>query len=243
MTIKVSKNSFAGHRHLFGKNGLGDTIKNIVIQSARIRLGDQSANVFTDNSTGTNTVQQSLVIPSAAINVVAGNLGATLSALNAALGRVSNADKVMGDYVNLVRAKLGLTALTISAGTAAVAGTIPAQDKTVAGANSTAVADFASSVTQLSVAKSNWLILLEAANECLVALGKPAVALANVSSISFTMPAIGTVSASAGTLGLSVVDANAFLLAHANNVANLAASWNTNMGVNFATAPALVIAG
>lgn len=284
---KIKKNHFTGLSHVFTQqpNGLSSLLRDMVvghnlmvvqhlIQSTGVAALD-SANfaawaaanpnlsvagiTFTDNSTGTpGSSVVDLPTPAAGTTIASGATGAAVAALNTALGKTENALKVIGTLVNLVRAPIGLPALTMAVGTVATPGTIPAQDlDTSTGANGTSAADRTSAVAAFKVAQFNLDNLVRGINETLVALGLTPVPAASHThstpagllflsqeaadlAVSTDIPTV-TAAAAGGLNALLKTDADAVLAALANNIATIAALWNTEKALIVAKKPSIIL--
>lgn len=234
MTIKVSKSSFSGNAFLYdtGALGLGAIIRGLAIDNARRVIESTQIGDFTDNSTGTaaSGIVDLAAFPAVFDATSAG--GAQLAAFNTAIGKVENALAVIGGYLNRARGRLGLSQISLGVGAIATAGTIPAQDKTVATSNGTSALDWASGRASMLVAKQNLQKVVRAFQEVRVALGysKLPSALTGAVSDDYALADIPTAAASstgASSIAKTVVDT--FLTALAANIATIAAQWNLMM--------------
>lgn len=255
MSIKLTKKYFSGSGRVFAASpdGLAAILRSLAqdVAATRMQLAlaasapAQADITFTDNSTGAAAmVIVDLPLPAAASTIAAGATGATLTALNTALGKTAAAHCILGKLVNKVRDVIGLPAITYtSAILGGTAGTVAAQDKNVAGTNGVACADFVSASTVFAVVKQDFNTLVHAVNETLVALGLTAIpstldaALDQTGNIA-TVANI-TAAGAGGTDALLKSDADAFLLASANNIATIAALWNTQSGTIVGLVPSV----
>jgi hypothetical protein len=200
------------------------------IDNARNKVGPANIAALTNNTTGVaGSAVVDLVIPTSPFDATAAG-GAQRAAFNTALGKVSDAGRVLVNALNVVRPLLGLDLLVQSFGTAAVANTLPAQDKTVATASGTAALDFATGVLAMKKVKDNHRRRVLAVNEVFAALGHPTIpvsALTGSFGGGLTMVDPGTPAAAAtGASAVSKAVADAFLTAQANNLATVATKWN-----------------
>lgn len=246
--IVVKKTSFSALSKLYqtGDAGLANIIRGLAIDNARVAMAVASLIDFTDNSTGTAGSTVADVPAVATIDASSLSVGTPATALNTALGKLDNAFAVVAQNVNLARTRLGLPVLTYT-GTVAVAGTIPACDKTLAATSGTSTATFASTKTAIDKAEANLKKLAYATNDVLNAMGLApvTVAIAGPIPVNVTIVATGTVSASAsGSDAASDASVDAALTALVNGVAKIAAVYNAAMAqASTATTPLNVIAG
>ncbi|MBY0560006.1 hypothetical protein [Hyphomicrobium sp.] len=254
MAIKVRSSHFVGTSKVFGreKDALAAILRGLAADNAviavRTAIADESLAIsglkFTDNSTGTaGTAVGSPALPKEAI-AATGSLGADLAAFNAAISKLTNAMAVITGRANTLRAVVGLPNL-VSAGTVATAGTIPAQDKSVAGASGSSAASFVSAKAVLEKVSANLGRLVEGVNDTLVAFGAPAIPTdveAPISATGVLSPGTAVAAAATGSVALSKADADAFLAKTANDVATIAALWVARVDT-LAVAPLKVVAG
>jgi hypothetical protein len=247
--MKIGKNHFSGASNMYGtgNRSLNTVIRGIAIDLARTRVEAMTGSSlqFTDNSTGTGFAIANLVLPVNPVDAVGGN-AAQLAALNTALGKTENGMRVIGTVVNLVRGRIGLNQFTFGAGTVATAGTVPAQDKTVAAATGTSAAQHASGRAALVVARENMRKLVYYINEVLIALGSdPLINPLTGQVPNLALADIPTVVASAAT-GLVALDraiTNAFLTALADNMKAITTQWNSALAEIDAGQNLSVVAG
>lgn len=244
MTIVLKQGMFSGLSKLFvRKAGLEEVIRGILIDNARSALDALATPALTDNTTGTGGASVvDLVLPSSAFDATAAG-GASRTDFNTAVGKISNAHKVLTNSINRLRAGAGLAAITCAFGVEAVADTLPAQDKTttaaVTGANAL---DYASGQTAMAKIKQNERKLVAALNDVLYAIGEATITDASLGSVAqgVVLSDPGTAAASAtGASAVSKVVADAFLLAHANNLATIAAKWNAIFSAGITSTQAL----
>lgn len=248
--IKVTMKFFSGTSKVFDGT-LAALIRGLAVDNAlnhlRARIAaeafDPADLAFTDNSTGVaGTAVADLPIP-AAPHTASGSTGAQLTGLNAALAVLSNGIAVVAANANLLRAEVGLPAI-VYAGTVATPGTIPAQTKTVAGAQGTAAADFGAGFAALTAAKDRVRSLVAALDETLAAVGAGPIASGLSGSYAggdlLAIPA-ATAAAAGGVNALSKAEADAFLTAAANAVATIADLWSDALA-GFEDRPLSVVA-
>lgn len=246
--LVVKRNSFSALSKLYSQapDGLAQIIRGLAIDNARIAMAVASLIDFTDNSTGTAGSSVADVPAVATIDASSLSVGTPATALNTALGKLDNAFAVVAQNVNLARTRLGLPTLTYT-GTVAVAGTIPACDKTLAATSGTSTATYASVKTAIDKAEANLKKLAYAANDVFTAMGlsPTTVAIAGPIPVNTTIVAVGTASASStGADAASDATVDAALTAIVNGIAKIAADYNTAMGqASTATTPLNVIAG
>jgi hypothetical protein len=241
---KLRQGHFRGAANLYAPanagGGLDDVIRGIAIDLAQTRLQVAAVHDFTDNSTGTPAAAFVDVPALPAVFDATSAGGVQLTALNTSLGKVRDAQKVIGNNLNIARALLGLDTITMVEGTQATVDVIPAQDKTATTAAGAAAVSNASFRASFAVAKSNQRKLERAVNEILVALGSAAVKTAwtGAQAAGFSLPAIPVAVASAtGSDSVALANGTAALTALANNYATLASKLNA--AINQATPSAL----
>lgn len=232
--IKIERDYFRASSMLFGPKGLGAVIRafavNTAVAAVKADLADTpTILVLTDNSTGTaGTALKTVPLPSAPHDATSAG-GAQLTGLNAAITASLNAGKVITDRLNAARTKIGLPTIT-SAGTAATAGTIPAQTKTVTAATGTSAADYVSGRAKLLELAANQARLVRALNEVLVAVGAPEIPSNAVApkAVGGNLLAVAAAAAAVtpGTSALSKAAADAALTALADNYAFIADTWD-----------------
>jgi hypothetical protein len=232
--IKVRADQFVGSGHLFTRepNGLAAILRGMLIDSARLKVEVAGVHDYTDNSTGTPAAAL-VAIPIPTISIDGTTMGGvTAAALNASLVKIQNAGLVITNTINEASALLGLPANVSVFGTQAAADTIPALDKTGTAGAGVAVSAFASAVAAFQITTSNLVRLVQGSNEVLRAIGVAPLSLRLFGrhALDLTLVAIpGTVIVAAGPGAVAKTDVDAFLLACANNIATLAAVWNTAM--------------
>jgi len=207
-------------------------LQGLAIDNANSRWATANPGDFTDNSTGTPGTAPftagELSIPAAKYDASGGTTGAGVSDFNTAEAAFEDVGKVMVNRINLVRAVLGLPAMTAASGSQAVAGTIPAMTKTTTGSQGTDAVDFTTGVASMRVMKDNLGRLIRGLNEVLVAVGAVPVVAAEQGTEAdvalLDVPA-GTASAD-GTSSISKTVADAFFTGLANDVSKLAAAFN-----------------
>ena len=229
-SIKIRDGQFSGNGKLYSRerDGLAAILRGLAIDNARLKVEVSDVKSFTDNSTGAAASKLvAIPIPTAAIDASSAG-GVTTTSLNTSLGKIANAGKVISNTINEASTLLGLPSTTAASGTQATADTIPAQDKTGTSGSGSSAASFASAVAAMKVARGNFHRLVNGVNEVLVAIGQAPIRAAAVSHpLDKALLAIPSVTASAdGTKAVSKAAVDAFLAAHANNVATLAAAWN-----------------
>lgn len=238
MTIVLKKGHFSGSANVFGSGGLEAVIRGLAIDAARRRATDAGITDFTDNSTGTAAATlPDLTLPTEAFESSSSDAAQT-TALNTALGKIENASAVVASQLNLLRGKIGLPLITWSVGTIAAAGTIPALDLTVTGANGATAAAYSSGRSALDVAKGNIRRLVSAFNGTMAALGYTALPsnLSGSYSSNLALVDIPTVTADDqtdntldGKTSLRKTTTDTFLTAVGAIFATMASHWNAVM--------------
>lgn len=246
MAIKIGKTGFSGGAVANASGKLAKSIRGVAIDNARIKLAGASIPALTNNTTGTpGTVIADIVIQDGAFNAVGGN-GASLAALNTALGKIENAGKVLVNSFNDVRTLLGLPLMAAASGTEATPDTVPALDKTVASVSGTSAADYRSGRVALIKARDNVHRLGRGLNEILAAVDGTKVPDQLKGSVpaNVALVAIGTATASAtGASALSKASVDAALTAIANDIATITALFTSRVsGSALANKPLSVVA-
>jgi hypothetical protein len=255
MTIKIKAGHFAGTSKVFSREndslaailiGIAVAQANITVQAAvaatSLDLGDLD---FTDNSTGTAVDPAALgaaVLPSGSITA-ADSLGAQLTGFNTALTAGQNALAVIVGTAALLGAVVGVETPTV-AGTVAVAGTIPAQTKTLTGVNGTSAVDFVSGRTALLRRYGQVKAVAAYLNSVLVAVGLTPLSIdvTGVPAGALTALDDATAAAAGGVEALSKAEADAALTDIANKIATIAAHWDAALGA-YDPAVRTVVAG
>lgn len=236
MTAEISNHHFFGTSKVFGKeaDALTAVIRGLAIDNARNRLQAAAIAALTDSTGGTASALPYTVadvpVPTTAFDATSLS-GVQLTAFNASLGKLANARSVLADSLNKVRGRLGLSMITFTDGTVAVAGTLPAQDLTATGATGASAADYATCVAAMNTAKSNLHKLLRALNKLLTAIGETTVVgslLGNYTADYVMGAVVNPVAATVGTTtpSVSLAAGTAFLAGMANAYATMAAAWN-----------------
>jgi len=248
-TIKIKRHQFSGLSKVYSRepDGLAAILRGLAIDSARLKVEVSGVKQFTDNSTGAGGASiVALPIPSAAIDATSAG-GAQTTALNTSLGKIANAGKVIANTINEASSLLGLPASSAATGAQAAADTIPALDKTGTSATGSSAATFASTVAAFKAAKDNLARLANGMNAVFEAVGVAKLSEKNlgVHAIDLALVAIpAATSVAAGPGAVAKADVDAFLTAHANNIATLAAAWNAALNAGTPGQGALhVVAG
>lgn len=255
MTIKIKAGHFAGTSKVFSRDndslaailiGIAVAQANITVQMAvaatTLDLGDLD---FTDSSTGTAAdpaVLGEAVLPSGSITAE-DSLGAQLTGFNTALTAGQNALAVIVDTVDLLGSVVGIETPTV-AGTVAVAGTIPAQTKTLTGVNGTSAVDFSAGRSALLGRYGQVKAVAAYVNSVLVAVGlaRLDVNVTGVPAAALTALDAATAAAAGGVEALSKAEADAALTDIANKIATIAAHWDAAIGA-YDPAVRTVVAG
>lgn len=222
-----------GHGHTRYGRHMFDALKALAIDNARGRLASPAVAVLTDSSTGTaigTGVIPLLSLPGSYVSEETDR--APKAGFDTAVDKSYDALVVIATWLNLERAKLGLTAITVT-GSPATAGTIPAQDKTLTAVASNCV-DYATGHAQLSRLRDNLARLILAANEVVSAIGMPGLIDDTRGSLGgnpYTLvqeAATGdaVTGADEDNLTIAKATADAFLTAYANAIATLAVRLN-----------------
>lgn len=219
------------------KTTLDPHIRSVVVallnNDARRNIGPEPTDMV-DNSTG--TAGASLVaIPTADKFVyTSGSTLAPRAAFNTAIGKIDDAIAVIGTYLSVQTVKLGLGAITLNAtGAVAVAGTVPAQDKSLTatdGSSNTALLRSQANAS-ITVHRNNLATLVRAYNQIATAIGVDTLLDATGGKPTLTSLVLSdevTATTAAGNTADVVSDAaiDAILLAFANNIATLVAKIN-----------------
>lgn len=230
--IKVTRDYFSGTSKLFGTGGLGEVIRGLAVDHARIKLEIAAIGDLTDNTTGVaalSVVDQ--VLPTAVFDASAAG-GATRTEFNTAIGKFEDAGKVLVNAFNDARARLGLPLLSAASGAEAAADTIPAQDKSVNTTSGATSLNYTAGRTAMQKAKDNLHRLVRGLNDIRVAVGheKLATALSGSLPSDYALVTIADAAADAdGATAISKAVADTFLDSLADNLATIAASWNDAM--------------
>ena len=251
MTIKIKSGSFSAASKLYSASpdGLAAILKGLAADNAQSRLQVAAILDWTDNTTGTfaEAFFDLNVAPAVFDATSAG--GAQRAAINTAIGKIKNVEKVIVNALNLARVKIGLDSMSVGEGTEAAASTLPAQDKTVASASGTSAVDHASWLVTAAEIKENQRLLIYGFQEVYVALGNsPIPDLMTGSVVSFdqvegelnTITAV--TAASTGASSVAVANVNTFLTDLANNWATMAVAWNEAIGQAAGIQPLRVVA-
>jgi hypothetical protein len=235
--IRVRKSHFQGSGKVFGREpgNLAEIVRGLAIDNARSKLASTVVADFTDNTTGVSAGEVvDLVLPTAPFNAVSAG-GATRTAFNTAIGKFKNASSSMAAHLNRVRARLGLEPMSWATGTV-TAGTLPAQDKSVATTNGATSLNYESGRTAMLKAKQNMRKLVRGFNEVMVAVGIPPIESAlsgEAGGSGYDLVAIADAAADtdspAGSTAISKAVIDTFLDSAADNFASLAAYWNMAM--------------
>lgn len=210
-------------------------IRGLAIDNARAKVEIAQVPDLTDNSTGTaGTSIASMALQTSAFDATASG-GADLTTFNAALVKVHNAQRILVNSMNNVRARLGLPIMTLVGGVQAAADTIPALDKTVSSASGTSAVDFTTGKAAMNVVRLNMNKLYEGLHDVMRAIGETNIAnldqgqgASGITQLNLATVPAATASAS-GASAISKASADAFFTAVANNIATIANQWNGKM--------------
>lgn len=248
--IRIGKGHFSGLGKVAtkDKDSLANMIRGIAIDLAKAKIQNSKITDFVDNTTGTvqsPPVFADLVIPTVKFDATSAG-GASQANFNTATGAFESGAAVIADWLNRIRARIGLSAIKFGDGTITTAGTVPAQTLTVSSVSGTSALDFVDGVAKMTLVKNNMEVLALAANETLSALGNapigPITAIVQPVSGTFTktagnyltggaqwsMAAVAAASASAsGASAIAKTVVDTFLGSLANNLATLISAFNT----------------
>ena len=96
MSVKVKITQFQGSGRVFTRNsdGIAAIIRDLAIQAAQGKVWGASVTGFTDDTTGTSSLNAIADIAVPAVSAVTGTAGESESSFNTSLGKIRNATAV-----------------------------------------------------------------------------------------------------------------------------------------------------